>query len=630
MPGLGGLIPLVYPVGDLTLELNGDEPSSAVDYEFTAPTTLPEPIDHYRVQFDAGDGWEDAPDDDDTSGTIDELPAETEVMVRVAVVDVNGNEGEWVEAGPIETDPLSLTPGSLQDAWVPDLEYCFTDTGGTTPAAVGDLVYAWRSTTGNTMLVAPTSGDRGTLRQSGGKYYIEGPSRYRVAAGSDFRAAILAATDRSWVGAFQRTAGTGEGCLFDVANLCAITFASAATKYYSVNEASVGAVDSSTAPTVVSFMQDAAKVWFRRNGVLTGIFDGLNNTPGADEGFAIGALGAPAGGLAMQMNCYGLASYTKTLTPAERVQNERYFAHRCGATLSLPSTSDIIFPSFLNSGGVWLGQGDGASFTNVPMLYTPAASGQYRDASFIYFDGFVWVLHTNGLPDGAFVNCTEFAIGKSPDMAFFSPAARVDMSSVATGGDSRTWVGTWVFNESPQSSPYLSGGFPCCVVGVSNNGVSGPFKWYLVTFSAFSNAAITVDAITEIYDPGDYSNGPHIIANTNGTFTAWYDKGGFAPDNYAAVATAPAITGPWTVQESGDWMGADPDQEGIHPLTLSNGTLRVYQVLLPFPVSGSSIHYQDSTDGGVTWTTPQTQVTAADDTTNTCPFYRFAEIAQSP
>lgn len=58
--------------------------------------------------------------------------------------------------------------------WEVSPSYCFTDSGGTTPAAVGDLVYVWKNTTAAHSFVQATSGNRPTLRQdAGGRYYLE-------------------------------------------------------------------------------------------------------------------------------------------------------------------------------------------------------------------------------------------------------------------------------------------------------------------------------------------------------------------------------------------------------------------------------------------------------------------------
>jgi hypothetical protein len=111
--------------------------------------------------------------------------------------------------------------------------WCFSDAGGTTPCAAGDLIYTWVSRFGPSYtLVQATGGNRLTLRQTaGGKYYAEaGTSSFMLSsvnlvlsANYPYTIAWAATvgsggTDRARFGVGS-TGGGGVGCVGAVSSV---------------------------------------------------------------------------------------------------------------------------------------------------------------------------------------------------------------------------------------------------------------------------------------------------------------------------------------------------------------------------------------------------------------------------
>lgn len=92
--------------------------------------------------------------------------------------------------------------------FLPSPTTCFTD-AGTTPAAVGDLVYQINSSYGTATFTQATAGNRLTLRQTGGgKYYLEGAAGRHMTTAATYSQATNQPCTLALSGRYQSHPGT--------------------------------------------------------------------------------------------------------------------------------------------------------------------------------------------------------------------------------------------------------------------------------------------------------------------------------------------------------------------------------------------------------------------------------------
>jgi beta-galactosidase GanA len=221
---------------------------------------------------------------------------------------------------------------------------------------------------------------------------------------------------------------------------------------------------------------------------------------------------------------------------------------------------------------------DGATFTSTASeTYTPA-TGLLRDPSIMQMpDGTYYVAYTTGW------NGTTFGIAKSRDLKHWDHVADVD---IGLAGVTNVWAPEW-FRDGD--------GGVSIVVSLSTAGKTGPFAAYAlkatdVAAGKFAAPVAMAGLGGNHIDTFPVKDGDTYYAFTKNETTKTIE-----------LASAKALTGPWTIEKTGNWAGWGDWIEGPAVVRLPDGGWRIY-----FDDYRTKTYwYSDSHDGFKTWSPKQ-------------------------
>lgn|GEM_PF-418733 len=225
---------------------------------------------------------------------------------------------------------------------------------------------------------------------------------------------------------------------------------------------------------------------------------------------------------------------------------------------------------------------DGKTFTSLASeAYTPA-SGLLRDPSILHAaDGYYYVVHTTGW------STPTFGIIRSRDLRHWEHLKDVKLD---VPGLTNTWAPEW-FQDTD--------GTVSIVVSLSKGGTQGPFAAYVLTatdasLTHFSAPQAMQGLGNNHIDTFPIKIGDRYVVITKNETTKTLER-----------AWANSLTGPWTIDRTGDWAGWGDWIEGpaLTPVKDVNGKdgWRIYFD----DYRGKRYWYSDSFDGLNTWTPKQ-------------------------
>ena len=221
---------------------------------------------------------------------------------------------------------------------------------------------------------------------------------------------------------------------------------------------------------------------------------------------------------------------------------------------------------------------DGATFTSTASeTYTPS-SGLLRDPSIMQMpDGTYYVTYTTGWGG------STFGVARSRDLKHLDHVADVD---IGLPGVTNVWAPEW-FRDT-------DGGISI-VVSLSMAGTKGPFAAYAlkaadVATGTFAAPVAMAGLGNNHIDTFPVKSGDTYYAFTKNETTKTIE-----------LATAKSLTGPWTIDKTGDWAGWGDWIEGPAVVKLPNNGWRIY-----FDDYRTKTYwYSDSFDGFKTWSKKQ-------------------------
>lgn len=222
---------------------------------------------------------------------------------------------------------------------------------------------------------------------------------------------------------------------------------------------------------------------------------------------------------------------------------------------------------------------DGVTFTTLGSEVYQPPKDLLRDPSIIRAaDGLYYIAYTTNW------NGSTFGIAKSADLRSWTHVADVP---VKLPGVTNVWAPEW-FRDADGSLQL--------VVSLSKNGTQGPFGAYVVK---------ALDAgLTTFADPVPMQGLQNNYIDTfvvphEGRYVAFTKN---ETTKHIELATAPSLTGPWTLQKTGDWAGWGNWTEGpaLVPIKGADGKAgwRIYFD----EYTTKRYWYSDSFDGFQTWT----------------------------
>jgi hypothetical protein len=207
------------------------------------------------------------------------------------------------------------------------------------------------------------------------------------------------------------------------------------------------------------------------------------------------------------------------------------------------------------------------------------SSGNQRDPTMIYHDGYYWVCHTNDTN-------TYFSVIFSSTLLGFALAADVDMTDIASVY--RVWAPSW-FIDPADGSVHI---FVCCSTSSSTSNFQiyevHPTNEMMTTWS--TPVAITITGVSNCIDP--------FMVYKGGTYYLWYKE---ETADYIQYASSATLTGTYTNVETGNWASWGSPMENPSLVLLPDGTTwRIYfQEHSGFnPVA---VWYSESTDDWANW-----------------------------
>ncbi|MBI3369592.1 MAG: family 43 glycosylhydrolase, partial [Burkholderiales bacterium] len=182
---------------------------------------------------------------------------------------------------------------------------------------------------------------------------------------------------------------------------------------------------------------------------------------------------------------------------------------------------------------------DGVSFTSLGSeVYTPP-QGLLRDPSILRADdGRYYIVYTTGWSG------QTFGVARSADLRHWQHVADI---AVALPGVRNVWAPEWFRDRDGRIS---------VIVSLSTAGTDGPFGSYVLTpeasdFSAFSAPQPMRGLEANHIDTFVLRQGERYLAFTKNETSKFIER-----------AWAPALSGPWTIDRSGDWAGWGGPSEG--------------------------------------------------------------------
>ncbi|MGN6365052.1 beta-galactosidase [Asticcacaulis taihuensis] len=225
---------------------------------------------------------------------------------------------------------------------------------------------------------------------------------------------------------------------------------------------------------------------------------------------------------------------------------------------------------------------DGKTFTSLASeAYTPA-SGLLRDPSILHApDGYYYVVHTTGWSG------QSFGIIRSRDLHHWEHLTDVKLD---VQGLTNVWAPEW-FQDAD--------GSVSIVVSISKNGTQGPFAAYVLTATDASLTHFSVPQPMQglgnnHIDTFPIKIGDRYMVITKNETTKTLER-----------AWAKNLTGPWTIDRTGDWAGWGDWIEGPALAPIKNAEGKDGWRIYFDDYRGKRYWYSDSFDGLNTWTPKQ-------------------------
>jgi hypothetical protein len=236
----------------------------------------------------------------------------------------------------------------------------------------------------------------------------------------------------------------------------------------------------------------------------------------------------------------------------------------------------------------------------IPVASPVAGVPRSRDQDIIDWQGYHVLAYTKAPAFG--VVSTGFGLMVSTDyMKTWTAKPDVSLSSIT--GIKRAWGPCWV----------KDGAILRCYIGVSTtDSDAGPFSLYEThpldtTFTSWSTPVAAGSGLpSSVFD--------FIARKVGSTWIALYKNN---TTEFIERATSSSPTGPWTVTNTGDWMGhaaalgtSPPAAEGAHIETLPNGNTRLWFDRYRIPPGGdyraARTYYSDTSDPNLAsgWSAP--------------------------
>lgn len=253
--------------------------------------------------------------------------------------------------------------------------------------------------------------------------------------------------------------------------------------------------------------------------------------------------------------------------PADFVGDLRQIATDLSASYEVQRSYGYLLSTFTSDGTPELhiyGSDDGINFTDALYrnpVYSGTAGSYVRDPSLIHRDGWFYVAHTSTDPDtGGPTNVSWFEIARSRDLIAWELVTQVDVSAVSASIGatvSQTWAPEFVEDgDDLYVFATVNAEHPIWLQATSDD---------LSTWTAASVLPIS-GGPSEVIDAVPIKHG--------GTYYLFL-KDETVGGKKAWRATADTITGPYTVDRSGDWTGWG-SVEGPFVIAKPGGGFRAY------------------------------------------------------
>ncbi len=222
---------------------------------------------------------------------------------------------------------------------------------------------------------------------------------------------------------------------------------------------------------------------------------------------------------------------------------------------------------------------DGITFTSLASETYQPPKGLLRDPSILHAaDGYYYIAYTTGW------NGQAFGVARSRDLKTWEHLSDVTIDLPGlTPSLTNVWAPEW-FRDTD--------GSVSIVVSLSAGGTKGPFAAYALkatdaTLTHFA-APVAMQGLgnNHIDTFPIKDNGRYVVVTKNETTKT------------LELATAPSLTGPWTIEKTGNWAGWGDWIEGPALVPLKDGGWRIYFD----DYLTKHYWYSDSTDGLKTWT----------------------------
>ncbi len=221
---------------------------------------------------------------------------------------------------------------------------------------------------------------------------------------------------------------------------------------------------------------------------------------------------------------------------------------------------------------------DGATFTSTASETYKPEQGLLRDPSIMQMpDGTYYVTYTTGWMGGT------FGVAKSRDLRHWDHIADIE---IGLAGVTNVWAPEW-FRDTD--------GSVSIVVSLSMAGTKGPFAAYALKATDVAAGKFAAPVAMAGLDNNHIDTFPVKSGDTYYAFTK------NETTKTIELATAKALTGPWTIDKTGDWAGWGDWIEGPAVVRLPNNGWRIYFD----DYRGKTYWYSDSYDGFATWSPKQ-------------------------
>ncbi|HVZ30770.1 MAG TPA: beta-galactosidase, partial [Asticcacaulis sp.] len=229
---------------------------------------------------------------------------------------------------------------------------------------------------------------------------------------------------------------------------------------------------------------------------------------------------------------------------------------------------------------------DGATFTSLATeAYKP--STLLRDPSIIKAkDGYYYVVYTTDW------SSATFGITRSKDLKHWEHITDVN---IGIPGITNTWAPEWFQDSDGQI--YV-------VVSLSKGGIPGPFAAYLLKATDIATGKFTPAQVMTGLENNHIDTFP-IKANLPGESGKYYVFTKNETNKTIELASATSLTGPWTIEKTGNWAGWGDWIEGPALVRITGKDGKPGWRIYFDEYRTKKYWYSDSFDGFKTWTPRQ-------------------------